>query len=260
MNRMISSSGKPIEPMLWLLEVLIVPLFAASLAYGQFTSGVNLVEVYATVTDERGQPLAGLTAADFTVQDEGVSQTITAFAPGEVPLAIAVAIDRSFSMASGHGERLSASKAAARALVDALRATPLYDAAVLAIDAVQHASGRRALVLLSDGVDRGSDVSAADLLDRARHRDVIVYPIGIGDARPPVFAELAAATGGRSFFLKNASRDLGAEMTAIARELRLQYLIGYAPPSPVAAGWHSIDVTVNRPRARVRARDGYFAR
>jgi Ca-activated chloride channel family protein len=284
--------------MLWLLEVLIVPLFAASLAYGQFTSGVNLVEVYATVTDERGQPLAGLTAADFTVQDEGVSQTITAFAPGEVPLAIAVAIDRSFSMASGHGERLSASKAAARALVDALRAddqvmvvaigsetevvaplsqdreaairavdrldtwgaTPLYDAAVLAIDAVQHASGRRALVLLSDGVDRGSDVSAADLLDRARHRDVIVYPIGIGDARPPVFAELAAATGGRSFFLKNASRDLGAEMTAIARELRLQYLIGYAPPSPVAAGWHSIDVTVNRPRARVRARDGYFAR
>jgi hypothetical protein len=52
--------------MVWLLEAAIVPLFlGASAAYGQFTSGVNLIEVYATVTDQQGEPIVGLTAADF---------------------------------------------------------------------------------------------------------------------------------------------------------------------------------------------------
>jgi Ca-activated chloride channel homolog len=281
-----------------LLKSLILPLFAVAAPYGQFTSGVSLVEVYATVSDESGQPLTGLTAADFKVADEGAAQAITTFAAGEFPLSLAVAVDRSFSMTSNRLDRLSAVKRAARALVDALRAddqvmvmaigseteivaplsrdrraavaaidrldawgtTPLYDATVAAIDAIQSASGRRALVLLSDGIDRGSDTSGAVLLDRARHRDVLVYPIAVGETRPPVFAELAAATGGRSLFVKNASRDLAADLTAIARELRFQYLLGYAPPAPVAAGWHSIDVMVDRPHARVRARDGYFAR
>jgi VWFA-related protein len=227
-----------------------------------------------------------------------VPQTISTFAAGEFPLAIALAIDRSFSMSAGRVDRLGAIKSAARALVSALRpddqamvvaigsetevvaplsrdrgaalaaidrldawgTTPLYDATVTAIDAIQAATGRRALVLLSDGTDRGSDTTAAALLDRARHRDVLVYPVAVGDARPPVFAELAAATGGRSIFVRNASRDLTADVAAIARELRRQYLLGYTPPAPVAPSWHAIDVTVDRPRARVRARDGYFAR
>ena len=64
----------------------------------QFTSGVNLVEVYATVTDPQGQPITGLTAADFRVSEDGAPQPITTFVAGEFPLSIVIVLDRSFSM------------------------------------------------------------------------------------------------------------------------------------------------------------------
>jgi Ca-activated chloride channel family protein len=284
-----------------LLEAAIVPLFALALAegtYAQFTSGVNLVEVYATVTDRQGGTVTGLTAADFRVSEDGSPQTITAFAAGEFPLAVAVGLDRSFSM-GGRGMRLDTAKSAARAFIDALKpadqvmviaigsetsvvaplstnheaaiaaidrldawgTTPLYDAIAGALDAIQSARGRRALVVLSDGADRYSDTTAGALVEQVRRRDVLVYPIAIGSSRPGVFAELATASGGRSVFLKDLG-DLSSTLTTIARELRSQYLLGYVPSRAIAAepSWRSIDVSVNRPGARVRARDGYYSR
>src|SRR5258706_65529 len=77
--------------------------------------------------------------------------------------------------------------------------TGLHDALLQSIDAIQAAKGRRALLLLSDGSDRYSTATAAEALDRARGADVMIYPIAIGGARPALFAELAALTGGRSF-------------------------------------------------------------
>lgn len=276
-----------------LLDAVIVPLLAASVASAQFTTGVNLVEVYATVTDQHGEPATGLTARDFHVTEDGAPQTITAFAAGEFPLSLVVALDRSFSMA---GERLALARRAAAAFVRALRpddevmvlaigsevetiaaptparevantawdridawgTTPLYDVTLQAIDAVQSRRGRRALVLISDGVDRGSETSAADLIDRARRTDVLVYPVAIAKSRPAIFAELASVTGGRSIFVSDP-KQLESQLTALARELRMQYLIGYAPArSAGPASWHAIDVRVDRPGVRVRARDGYF--
>lgn len=285
--------------MVWLLEAAIVPLFlGASGAYGQFTSGVNLIEVYATVTDPQGEPMVGLTASDFQVAEDGTRQTISAFAAGEFPLALAIGVDRSFSM-GGKDNRLAVAKSAARTLVGALRpgdqvmivaiggettivaplsddrgaalsaidrleawgTTPLYDATLGALDAIQPARGRRALVLLSDGADRYSDTKAADLVDRARRHDALVYPVAVGAARPPLFAELAAATGGRSFFVRDPA-VLITTMRQIATELRFQYLIGYVPSREreLRPAWHGIDVSVRRPGARVRAREGYFSR
>ncbi len=284
---------------MWLLEAAIVPLFlGVSLAYGQFTSGVNLVEVYATVTDSQGQPVAGLTAADFGIREDGAAQTISAFAAGEFPLSIAIGLDRSFSM-GGRDNRLGLAKSAARTLVGALRpddqvmvvaiggetaivaplsadrgaalsaigrldawgTTPLYDATLGALDAIQPARGRRALVLISDGTDRYSGATAADLVDRARQHDVMVYPVAIGAARPPLFAELATATGGRSFFVREPAA-LITTMATIARELRFQYLLGYVPSRERSGdpSWHGIDVTVARSGLRVRAREGYVSR
>jgi Ca-activated chloride channel family protein len=261
----------------------------------QFTSGVSLVEVYATVTDLKGQPVEGLTAADFAVDEDGQPQSVAVFAAGTLPLALAVAVDRSFSMSR---ERLAMVVSAVKELVGGLRAddevmvlaigsttdivaplsrdhrrvqealhtlepwgtTPLYDAAMAAIDAIQTANGRRALILLSDGDDRYSETSASDLLARARRSDVIVYPVAVGRARPPVFAELAAATGGRSLHATEP-RPLSAALAAIARELRSQYLLGYTPaPDAGARAWRSIRVRVARPGVTVRARDGYFTR
>jgi Ca-activated chloride channel family protein len=99
------------------------------------------------------------------------------------------------------------------------------------------------------------------LLAQARRRDVLVYPVAIGPTRPPVFAELATATGGRSFFVQDP-KELTRTLTAIAHELRSQYLIGYAPTRGIAPEpqWRTIEVSVARPDVRVRAREGYFGR
>ena len=242
--------------------------------------------------------MAGLTAADFTIAEDGKAQPISAFAAGAFPLSVAIGLDRSFSMAAD-GNRLSIAKSAARSLIGALRdedqvmivaiggetaivaplspdrgvalsaierlnawgTTPLYDATLAAMDAIQPARGRRALVLLSDGTDRYSDATAAGLLAAARAHDVLVYPVAVGATRPPVFAELASATGGRSFFEREPAA-LIQTMTAIARELRFQYLLGYVPSRERAAApsWHQIEVTVARRDLRVRAREGYSSR
>jgi Ca-activated chloride channel homolog len=280
--------------MLALLGTLIVPLFAA--AAPQFTSGVNLVEVYATVTDARGEPVGGLKADDFRVSEDGALQTISAFTEGDFPLSVAIALDRSFSMA---GERLALAKRAAVAFIGALRdedevmvlavgseietitpavparqaaavawskidawgTTPLFDVTRRAIDEIQVRRGRRALLIISDGADRGSDTSAAELIDHARRTDVLIYPVAISKTRPEVFAELASVTGGRSIWVQDP-RQLDTSLTALAHELRRQYLLGYVPSDSIdrAAVWHSIEVSVDRPNVKIRARDGYFGR
>ncbi len=263
----------------------------------QFTSGVNVVEVYATVTGERGEPVRGLDKSAFEVRENGEPQVISTFTAGDFPLSVAVAVDRSFSMA---GSRLEEARSAARvflgelrpqdeamviaigstvdtvaplstdrnaqfaalARLDAFGTTGLYDAIIRAIEAVQPARGRRALVLLSDGSDRYSQATASDALERARRSDVMIYPIALGRTRPPLFAELATLTGGRSFHVRDA-KTLPDTLRSIAHELREQYLLGYSPSRPIVAGsgeWRAITVTVNRPNARVRARDGYVAR
>jgi Ca-activated chloride channel family protein len=238
--------------------------------------------------------VTGLGAGDFQVREDGRPQTIATFAAGAFPLALAVGLDRSFSMTP---ERLAMAKSAARAFIRALRpadqvmvvaigsetetvaplsidhvravaaldrldrwgTTPLYDATLAAMDEIQPARGRRALILLSDGVDRFSRTSVSDLINRARRKDVLVYPIAIGQTKAPVLAELAAVTGGHAFVVRDA-RDVDATLAAIARELRSQYLLGYSPDAHEdGPRWHSIQVSVRRPGLHVRARDGYEA-
>lgn len=277
--------------------LLVATVATVTTGAAQFSSGVNLVEVYASVTDTAGQPVEGLTQEDFEVRENGELQTISAFTAGQFPLSVALALDRSFSMA---GDCLSLAKTGGRAFLDALRPTDeamivavgsrvetlaplstrrqeqldavarldafgttgLHDAIIAAIDAVQPAKGRRALVLLSDGNDRYSTASAADALDHARRADVMIYPVALGRTRPPLLAELAALTGGRSFHVIDPTR-LPGTLRAVARELHEQYLLGYTPSRPIVAGgneWRSIAVTVKRTEVRVRARDGYLVK
>lgn len=263
----------------------------------QFTSSVNLVEVYASVVDANGQPVRGLTVTDFEVLEDGQPQKISAFTAGDFPLTAALALDRSFSMA---GKPLAVVKGAARAFLNALRpsdeavviaigsqvtvlaqartsrdeqrttvneltawgTTSLYDAIIAAIEAVDGARGRRALLILSDGDDRYSEATAADAIARARRSNVMVYPIALGKTRPALFAELSTLTGGRSFHVRDLE-GLEATLQTIASQLREQYLLGYSPARPPVAGaneWRSISVRVKKPGLSVRARDGYYVR
>jgi Ca-activated chloride channel family protein len=294
------------EPTLLALAVLGVWLIGAVEPGGaqtqpqtqaaQFASGVQLVDVYATVTDRDGRSVAGLSKHDFEVTENGQRQEVTVFSVGEVGLSVAIALDRSFSMA---GERLDQMKRATEAFLaalkpsdqamligigstvdvlaplstdraaqhDAVRAldafgsTSLRDAIVIALDRIQPAPGRRALILLSDGVDRYSRASEADVLDRARRAEVLAYPIAIQKARPPLFVDLAIATGGHSLQVTDPRR-LGETLTSIAQELRQQYLLGYTParPAPARPEWRGLDVTVRRAGVTVRARPGYWTK
>jgi Ca-activated chloride channel family protein len=279
---------------------------ASAAARRQYASSVNLVEAYVTVTDRSGQPVTGLQSTDFEVLDDGQPQAIQAFAAGDFPLAVALAIDHSASMT---GNRLRLASVAARSFLGRLRptdqamilavssevevvaplstdraaqaraieslqpwsTTSLNDAIIAAIDRIQSARGRRGLIVLSDGEDRYSEASAQDVLARARRSDVMVYPVALGQRLPPLFPELAVATGGRSFHVDDPRR-LDQTLADIARELRYQYLLGYAPPEKTTAAgqlpsvggedlrWHTIQVRVKRPDVRVRARDGYYGR
>jgi Ca-activated chloride channel family protein len=266
-------------------------------AVPRFSSSVQAVEVYATVTDGAGEPVTGLRAADFELDDDRRPQTITTFAEGAFPLTVALGVDRSLSMA---GEPIRLARRAAQSFLDQLRpgdrsmvvaisadadvvaplgasrveqaraiafldpwsTTALRDAVVRTLDRLEPEPGRQALVVFSDGADRYSQVSTADMLQRARSGSALVYPIVFGRAQVAALAEMAALTGGRSFVLRDA-RGLEAALGSIARELRHQYLLGYAPPGAGEPGrWHPIRVRVRNQEARgwrVRARDGYVA-
>jgi Ca-activated chloride channel family protein len=270
-------------------------LAAGAAAAPQFVSQVNLVEVYASVTDSSGHVVSDLTRDDFEVLEDGARQSISTFTAGEFPLAVAIAIDRSFSMR----DRLQAAKSGARLFLGQLRpsdqamvvaigseietlaplstdrgahytavdtldrwgTTSLHDAVIASIDAIQPARGRRALILLSDGDDRYSKATAAEALARAREADVLIYPIALGERRPPLFAELAALTGGRSAFVRDV-RTLPDTLSGIASELRHQYLLGYTPSRALDehGEWRAITVRVKRPGTQVRARDGYLVK
>ncbi len=262
----------------------------------RFSSQVNLIEVYASATDSRGEPVRNLTRDDFALYEDGERQAIDTFSAGEFPLTVALAVDRSVSMA---GAPLALAKQAARTFLtelgpedrsmviaisnrgdvvaplgtdrsaqiqavnalDAWSTTALRDTIVGAIDRLASERGRRALVLFSDGVDRYSETSAAQVLDTVRRSGVIIYAIAVGRQRPAFFAEAAVLSGGRSFLIRDA-RQLEATLAQVARELRFQYLLGYASSRPIAGAgeWRSIRVQVHRAGLQVRARDGYLAR
>ena len=100
----------------WLSAVVLQA--AGTRAAPQFASAVNLVEVYATVSDRTGEPVTGLGPADFDVLEDGRPQAIQAFAAGDFPLSVALAIDHSASMA---GSRLRTAAGAAKRFLARLR-------------------------------------------------------------------------------------------------------------------------------------------
>ena len=87
-------------------------------ALAKFSSQVQLVEVYATVTDERGELVTGLRQNDFQVYENNQLQDISTFAAGEFPLTVALGVDRSWSMA---GKPLELAKQASRGFLNQLK-------------------------------------------------------------------------------------------------------------------------------------------
>ena len=273
--------------------LVAVPVALTGRGAAQFATTTELVEVYATVTGPEGQPVRDMRQGEFVVLEEGVPQAISTFAAGEIPLTMAIAVDRSFSMGQ---RRLELARAGAQSLVRALRpddqlmilaigstvetvvplgdpgeaasrallrldlwgTSPIGDSVVASLDAIDEGRGRRALVLFSDGEERESQQDRTQVLQRVRRADVLAYPVAIGRDAPPLMADLAAVSGGR--LVRARSRDdMGRGVAGIIEELRSQYFLGYSPAPGRPAGWRRIEVRTSREGVTIRARQGYMA-
>ena len=187
----------------------------------RFRTGVDLINVSATVTDRRGRFVSGLDQDDFRVYEDGVLQTLTHFSRERVPVSLGIVLDTSGSM---EGERMAAARSALdRFLFDLLGAddefflyrfnyqprlvhdwtndpervsralggirprggTALYDAVADAVVMAEQGRHRKkAVVVISDGNDTNSEIRVRDLQRLIRETEVMVYAVGIDGPGP----------------------------------------------------------------------------
>jgi len=140
--------------------------------------------------------------------------------------------------------------------------TALYDAIVQAIDVLDRQTGRRAIVLFTDGDDQSSHAPLDTAIAQVEASDAMIYAVGQGRAvhakdLQKLLQQIATTSGGRAFFA-NTPAKLGEIFTEILDDLHHQYLISYAAPDDQRDGkWHKISVSAGDGKYRVRARQGY---
>ena len=149
--------------------------------------------------------------------------------------------------------------------------TMLYDAMWKASkEIMQPQTGRKALIVLTDGVDTGSEASIADAIEAAQRADTLIYSIlfsdegyygifsGGADGRA-VLMRMSRETGG-GFFEVSKKQSLDGIFAQIQEELRSQYSIGYESDQPVGVSeWRKLQVTAHRKGLTVQTRGRYWA-
>jgi Ca-activated chloride channel homolog len=271
----------------------------------RFHVDVRLVNVFVNVTDPNGAPVGGLTQDDFALSEDGVPQKIAYFErETNMPLSLVLAIDTSGSVRKDSDIERRAARDFLRALlrpVDRLDlidfnssvrevvpftndmhriewgldnldygpATALYDAVYLSSQLLGGRSGRKALILISDGGNTISGVDYPQALDQAIRDEVMVYslidlPI-LSDAGRDTGGEhamitLSQETGGKYFYAEYG--NITGAFQKISEDLRTQYLLGYYPVQRrTESDFRRIQVTLKgRPNDTLRYRPGYYAR
>ena len=151
--------------------------------------------------------------------------------------------------------------------------TAIWDAVALTssnVLAKSSALRRRAIILLSDGIDTTSRLSLKEAVNRALAAETVVYVIGIGNNKLEgvdrgSLRDIAERTGGRAFF-PDKKFDMNAAFAEIERELRTQYLIAYSSTNKKHDGaYRKITIEITNPdlqkqKLQLRHRPGYFAK
>jgi Ca-activated chloride channel homolog len=150
--------------------------------------------------------------------------------------------------------------------------TAIWDAVALtSVNVLANAPGlrRRAIILLSDGIDTASRLMMKEAINRTLAAETVIYSIGIGSKRDGIdrdaLKDLAQRTGGRAFF-PDKKLDLNAAFDEIERELRTQYLIAYSSTNKKRDGsYRKITIEVINPELKkdkleIRHRPGYYAK
>lgn len=305
---------RPLGP----LALAVATLAATAQAGGvpQFASGTNLVILSATAVDRHGRPVTNLRPAEFRVLEDGLPQRLEHFSDAEsLPARLLLLVDASGSM-NGGLKTTSAKMAVTQVLagmqpgdevalagfdhkywglvpfttdrdrilramsdIQPFGSTALHDALDHAAhDLATWGEGRRAVVVITDGVDTASQLRPDDVLARSQALDVPIYAISVvspvDDRESRLFTGLerpAAATAGTEVLEKYARLSGGASFTVsdllglqraaatILGELRHQYRLGYDPPRG-PAGFRRVEVLSTRKGVLVKTRSGYVPR
>jgi len=277
-----------------------------------FEAGVNLVTLDVTVTDRRNKYVSGLDKDDFLVYEDGVLQKITHFTPAERPMVIGLLLDSSASMG---GLKIVQAKAGAKKFIHTLKEedealfidfdskvkllqdftndkrklltavdftvadglTALNSALYQSIQKLREKTGKKAIILLSDGKDTVQDITEEEVLEAAKRGEVKIYSIGIierwlilpalfGQVRPfedkglgeIVLKSLSDWTGGEAFFPQSVSK-LNKIYLEIARELHSQYALAYKSTNRKLDGtWRRIEVELRDKNLKARTKKGYY--
>jgi VWFA-related protein len=150
------------------------------------------------------------------------------------------------------------------------KGTLLYDAVFLASsEKLQKEAGRKAMVLLTDGGDQGSDETLSNAIEAAQRSEVIVYVIMIADrnfgamytgSAQSAMRKLADQTGGRVIDVGSDPKKLRKAFDEIGTELRSQYMVGYTPTNTATDGkYRKLEVKPVNSEYKIQARKGYYA-
>ena len=280
----------------------------------------SLITVPAVVMDRNGRYIGNLRKEDFRIYEDGVEQDVAFFASVEKPFTVALLLDVSGSTQF----QLAQIREAANTFVGRLRmndlmmaitfdgrmnvltqparvavirrgklhipavtdGTVLYDTVDFALKRMAQIPGRKAIVLMTDGVDQDSRVSMQATLEGIAEQDILVYTVQyntlpqlperlsrIKDEKArrkvrerllkgyalsePYLRTLAEKTGGR-FYRADDLRQVGPAFEAITSELGVHYSLGfYSKHSSNANGERAIKVKVRYPNMVVRTRDSF---
>jgi VWFA-related protein len=273
----------------------------------------DLVELDVTVIDQNGLSIMDLKKEDFAVYEDKIKQTVEHVNREEVPVSFGMVIDTSGSMKT----KLQTVSDAAVSLVKQMRAedeafvasfntepelvqdftadrreledaisqlytlggTALLDAIIATSDYANEKGKRRrkALVVISDGLEKNSSVKEKEVMEAIKENEVQVYLVGFVDedgekslfGKSPakkakdLLSRLADDSGGKAYFPQDVS-EIPAIAAQIAKDLRTQYVVSYYPSNDNRDGtFRTIQVNVNSQSSRkliARTRRGYYAR
>ncbi|MCI0336549.1 MAG: VWA domain-containing protein [Acidobacteria bacterium] len=271
------------------------------------------VQLDVTVVDQTNTPVYNLSRENFTVYEDRVQQVIESVSREEVPISFGLVVDTSGSMRS----KIQEVSGAALGLLRQMRAddegfvaqfqyqteliqtftrdklklekslnvfqpdggTALLDAIIATSEytAKKGKQRRKALIIISDGLERNSAIKEKEVMEAIKENEVQVYLIGfIPDEESSsslsleankkareLLGRLADESGGRAFFPRDVN-EMDAIATQIAKDLRSQYTLNYYPTNENRDGtYRSIRVVVNSKDKRkliARTRLGYFSR
>jgi Ca-activated chloride channel homolog len=274
----------------------------------------DLVQLDVTVVDHNNTAVMNLKKEDFSVYEDKVKQTIDNVSREEVPVSFGMVIDTSGSMKSklqtvsdasvslikqmrpddeafiasfkAEPELVQDFTADRRELEDAISelytsgGTALLDAIIATADYAQEKGKRRrkALVVISDGLEKNSSVKEKEVMEAIKEDEVQVYLVGFIDeemeekslfGKSPakkakeLLSRIADDSGGKAYFPKDIS-EIPAIAAQIAKDLRTQYVVSYYPSNDKRDGtFRNIQVSVNQAGGRkliARTRRGYYAR